>query len=178
MTRDDIMRETLAHVRRVGNLMLDVTEKLNRRAMQHDDSKFSEQEFPAFAAETPNLRSLTYGSDEYKEALKRLGPALSNHYKNNRHHPEYFGNTSCDQCGNEENNPCSCGGSRTQRGNISEMDLLDLIEMLADWKAATERHADGNLRNSIRQNQNRFGYSDEMFNLLTQTANRLGWLKE
>lgn len=167
MTRDDVMRETVKHVRRVGNLMLDVVERLQRRAMAHDDSKFSPEEFDAFAAETPTLRGLTYGSDEYKAALARLGPALEAHYYANRHHPEYFAMEATgafypDQVANGQ--------------AILHMDLLDLIEMLADWKAATERHANGSLRKSIEQNAARFGYDDRMRSLLIQTADRLKWL--
>ena len=159
MTRDDVMRETVAHVRRVGNLMLDAAQSIQRRAMIHDDSKFSPDEFESFAQETPTLRGLTYGSDEYKAALERIKPALGHHYRRNRHHPEHH----------PESPEC--------RG-IQRMDLIDLIEMLADWKAATERHADGSLPRSIVQNAARFGYDDRFACLLAKTAANLGWITE
>lgn len=178
MTRDDVMRETVNHVRRVGNLMLEAVANLQRRAMNHDQSKFSPEEFETFARETPGLKALTYGSPEYKAALARLGPALAHHYAANNHHPEHYGTTTCDQCGSPESDPCSCGGSRTQRGDIHKMDLLCLIEMLADWKAATERHADGSLPRSIVGNAKRFGYDDAMARLLARTAANLGWITE
>jgi hypothetical protein len=57
------------------------------------------------------------------------------------------------------------------------MSLLDVIEMLADWKAATERHADGDLDRSITHNPERFGYGDEIERLLRSTAIELGWLE-
>jgi hypothetical protein len=154
MTRDDVMRETVAHVRRVGDLMLDAVQVLQRRAVRHDDSKFTPEEFEAFAQETPTLRGLTYGSDQYKAALVRLGPALAHHYRVNPHHPEHH-----------------------TRG-VDQMDLLHLIEMLADWKAATERHADGSLPKSIAGNAKRFGYNDAMARLLARTAANLGWITE
>jgi hypothetical protein len=177
ITRDDVMRETLAHVRRVGNLMLDVVERLQRAAMRHDDSKFSAAEFDTFAAETPGLRSLTYGSAEYKAALDRLGPALQHHYQANSHHPEHFGLHICAQCGSDDRTePCTCGGPRT--ADMSRMDLLQLIELLADWKAATERHADGSLPRSIVGNAKRFGYDDRFACLLARTAANLGWISE
>ncbi len=178
MTRDDVMRETEKHVRRVGVLMLEVISKLQRRAVVHDSSKFSPEEFDAFAAETPALRGLTYGSDEYKAALARLGPALDHHYKANDHHPEHFGTTTCDQCGQDESKPCTCGGTRTRRGDIHRMDLIQLLEMLCDWQAATERHANGSLPKSIVQNAKRFGYDDRMAVLLCKTAANLGWMDE
>ena len=34
--------------------------------------------------------------------------------------------------------------------------------MLADWKAATERHADGDLLRSLRLNTERFGLSPQL----------------
>jgi hypothetical protein len=153
MTRDDVMRETVKHVRRVAALMLEASHELERRAVCHDDSKFSPEEFEAFAAETPALRGLTYWSDEYKASLARLGPALQHHYAANRHHPEHFG-----------------------PNGVKMMNLLDLIEMLADWKAATERHANGSLLVSIGQNASRIGYDSEIRNLLISTARDLGWL--
>lgn len=153
MNRDDVMRETLKHVRRVGNLVLDVVDRLQRRAMRHDDSKFSEQEFPAFAEETPKLRELTYNSPDYHAATARLGPALEHHYVNNDHHPQFHPD------------------------GIAGMDLIQLLEMLCDWKAATERHANGNLRRSIAENAVRFGYNGEVARLLLLTAEHMGWIE-
>jgi hypothetical protein len=49
--------------------------------------------------------------------------------------------------------------------------------MLADWKAATLRHADGDLARSIEQNAERFGYGDEIKRLLIHTAAYFGWLE-
>jgi len=34
--------------------------------------------------------------------------------------------------------------------------------MLCDWKAASERHVDGNFERSIEINRKRFGMSDEL----------------
>lgn len=153
MDRDGVMRETVNHVTRVGNLMLDAISNLQKRAVNHDRSKFSPEEFDTFAKETPALRSLTYGSDEYKAALERLGPALKNHYLNNDHHPEHS-------------------------HGIHQMDLMCLIEMLCDWKAASERHANGNIINSIVHNAKRFGYDDKFALLLARTAANLGWITE
>lgn len=152
MTRDDVMRETIDHCHRVANLMMDVTERLNRRAVVHDRSKYNPDEFDAFAEATPRLRSLTYGSEEYKASLTSIQPALKAHYRANRHHPEHHA------------------------GGIDSMNLLDMIEMLADWKAATERHDDGDLRRSIHQNAERFGYGDDITRLLLVTAQWMGWL--
>jgi len=71
---------------------------------------------------------------------------LDHHYAFNRHHPE-----------------CHLNG-------MKDMNLLDIVEMLCDWKAATMRHADGDLRKSIEINQGRFGYSDDLKRILHNTA--------
>lgn len=49
---------------------------------------------------------------------------------------------------------------------VNNMSLLDLIEMLVDWLAATKRHNDGDIRKSIEINQARFGYGDEIKRLM------------
>jgi hypothetical protein len=59
---------------------------------------------------------------------------------------------------------------------IHEMSLVQMIEMLCDWKAATLRHADGDLERSIMQNAERFEYGDEIRELLLNTAQEFGWL--
>jgi hypothetical protein len=53
------------------------------------------------------------------------------------------------------------------------MDLVQVIEMLADWKAATLRHADGSLTRSIIQNADRFGY-DKTFMMSAAARQRAG----
>jgi hypothetical protein len=81
-----------------------------------------------------------------------MGEALQHHYEVNRHHPEHFPN------------------------GIDDMNLLDVIEMLADWKAATLRHADGDLDRSITQNAERFGYGAQLEGILRNTARQLAWI--
>lgn len=147
------IQKTLEHKTRVGDLLGEVNKELFSRAIHHDDSKFSNEELPLFDKYTSQLANLTYGSEEYKDCLKQLGPALEHHYQNNSHHPEYHNN------------------------DLSFMTLLDIIEMLADWKAATERHHNGNIMRSIEINQDRWGYSDELKNILVRTVQSLGWDK-
>lgn len=49
------------------------------------------------------------------------------------------------------------------------MTLVDLIELLADWDAASKRHPDGSIMNSVIINQKRFGYSDELKQIFINT---------
>lgn len=57
-----------------------------------------------------------------------------------------------------------------RRSRFAHMNLVDLIEMLCDWKAATLRHDDGDLIKSLKHNQERFGFGDEIGQLLLNTA--------
>ena len=152
MTYDDVVRSTAKHIRRVGELLMDFTNRLSVRAVLHDQSKWSPEEWPLFASATPKLAKLTYGSDEYAAALEELKPALRHHYARNPHHPEYYQN--------------GMGG----------MSLFDLMELMADWKAAGERHEDSSFMRSIRVNKKRYGMSDDMVRLLLNTAYELGWV--
>jgi hypothetical protein len=53
------------------------------------------------------------------------------------------------------------------------MNLIDLVEMLCDWKAASERHNDGNIKKSIEINTARFGLSWQLAKILENTADLL-----
>ena len=55
------------------------------------------------------------------------------------------------------------------------MDLFDLIEMFFDWKAATERHNDGDINKSIEINKERFKMSDQICDIFKNTAKRLNY---
>lgn len=48
-------------------------------------------------------------------------------------------------------------------------------EMFFDWKAAGERHADGNIYKSIEINKDRFKLSKQTVDIFKNTAERLGY---
>lgn len=152
MTDFDSTADTLKHSLRVGTLMAQPIKELVDRSVSHDRSKTEEPELSVFNEYTPKLRDSTYGSDEYKSYLDDMGEGLRHHYSANRHHPEHFAD------------------------GVNGMTLVDLIEMLADWKAATERHADGDLRRSLEIQRERFGISDQLAQILANTAGWFGWL--
>jgi hypothetical protein len=144
--------DTEAHILEVRRRLNAVIVNLHERALAHDASKLEDPEKPLFDVYTPLLANTKYGSPEYKRHLKGMGEALEHHYRVNDHHPEHH------------------------RHGIHDMDLIQLVEMLADWKAATLRHPDGDLAKSIEQNAGRFGYGQPMVKLLKRTATALGWL--
>ncbi|MDD3875424.1 MAG: DUF5662 family protein [Bacteroidales bacterium] len=147
----DSKADTLLHIKRVNQLMTEAASELIRRANVHDDSKLKSPEKELFDEFTPKLKDCVYGSDEYKEFLKGLKVALDHHYKNNSHHPEHYEN------------------------GVNGFDLFDLIEMFFDWKAATERTKDGNIIKSIEINKERFKLSDQLCDIMKNTAIRLGY---
>lgn len=150
MNNYDSKEDTKKHISRVDFYLTKCICELSTRACNHDRDKIENPtEKKLFDEYTPKLKDCTYGSDEYKTFLKGLKEGLDIHYKNNRHHPEHFKN------------------------GIKDMNLIDLIEMICDWKAASERHADGNVYKSIEINQERFGYSDELKDILKNTVDFL-----
>jgi len=148
----DSAPETLKHIGQVRDLLLEVIYKLSNRSVTHDASKLHPPEKECYDIYTPMLKGLTYGSDEYKATLENMGHTLQHHYQVNSHHPEHFEN------------------------GVNGMSLIDLIEMLADWKAASLRHADGDILKSLEINKKRFGMSDQLAQIFENTAREMGWL--
>jgi hypothetical protein len=126
--------------------------EINIRSSIHDLSKLHDPEKAIFDEMTPKLKGSTYGSEEYKGFLAQMKPALDHHYAKNPHHPEHYPN------------------------GIDGMSLLDLLEMLCDWKAAGERHADGSMERSLTVNRERFKIGPQLQAILRNTAQELGWL--
>lgn len=64
-----------------------------------------------------------------------------------------------------------------RRSRVAKMTLADLVEMLADWRASTERMGGtGDLRESIRLNAKRFGIEPQLAEILVNTAEHFGWI--
>ena len=137
---------TMRHIERVRNLLNLFAVGLLKRGEAHDQSKLDPPEVSAFAEFTPKLAASTYGSPEYESFRKAMGPALDHHYAKNSHHPEHH------------------------KEGVNDMDLLDLVEMFCDWKAAGERHNNGNILKSIATNADRFSLSPQLVRILENTA--------
>jgi hypothetical protein len=161
----DSAKETKKHKNKVKNYTKLCARNLLYRGIIHDDSKLQSPEKEIFDEYTPKLKDCTYGSEEYKQYLKEMNIALEHHYLNNDHHPEYFSMHYKARDG--KGTPAYTG--------LSGMNLMQLTEMLCDWYAATQRHADGDIYKSIEQNQYRFGYSDEIKSIFYNT---IQWIKE
>jgi rubrerythrin len=193
----DSTKDTKEHIENVKNLLQLVVGEIVARALRHDASKLLTPEKEIFDEFTPKLKDSTYGSDEYKSYLKDMGVALQHHYEHNSHHPEYYKLWKCPVCNTvftEDDAPisavlegdkrlcprCCAGGTIMECMlepviSINGMSLLDVIEMLADWKAAGMRHADGDIQKSLEINKKRFDISDQMAAILENTVKEFDW---
>lgn len=151
ITVQDSREENLKHIENVRSKIMKVVMDLIGRAIRHDATKLDEPEKSMYDKYGFLLGTLEYGSDAYKDILKKMKPAIDHHYSSNRHHPEYFAD------------------------GINGMNLVDLMEMLVDWKAAGERHTKypGDIFKSIEMNTERFHIDPQLKQILLNTATYL-----
>lgn len=149
MEKYDSRPDTFRHIQEVQKNINKAIVNLVNRGEKHDQSKLTTPEVEIFDEFTPKLKNSTYGSEEYKQFLNDMGTALNHHYQNEDHHPEHWEN------------------------GIKDMSLISLIELICDWLAAVKRHANGDIYKSIEINQKRFGYSDELKQILINTVKEL-----
>jgi hypothetical protein len=144
--------DTTLHINRVQFLLGQFAIQLLERGSKHDASKLEPPEKAIFDAVGNRLAVITYEGEEYKQSLTELKVALDHHYLHNTHHPEHYPN------------------------GIDGMSLLDLVEMLIDWKAASERHPGGmNIAGSIEVGSRRFSVGDQLKKILLNTVKEIGW---
>lgn len=143
----DSRPETWKHIHRVQHFVNKVAIELIKRGHRHDQSKLVSPEVEVFDELTERLCGLTFGSPEYKANLAdpKLKSALEHHFARNDHHTEHFHNS------------------------FRDMNLIQLTEAMCDWKAASERHNDGNIRKSIDIQQAKLGFSDDLKQILINT---------
>lgn len=96
------------HISRVRMHINTFIQLLIRRAENHDKSKLEEPEL-SWWKEMDKEPRYPYGSEEYKQKIKRWNKVFKHHYQYNRHHPEYY------------------------EYGVSEMTLIDIVEMMCDW---------------------------------------------
>jgi len=144
--------QTKEHIGHVQDFLDKFKDELTERGLKHDGTKLEDPELPLFTEMTPKLSASTYNGEEYNNFLEKLKPALDHHYAKNSHHPEHYPN------------------------GINDMTLIDLVEMIADWKAATMRHDNGNLLKSIEDNTKRFKIDPQLAQILINTAKLLEWI--
>ena len=138
--------DTLTHIKQVARYLQVCLVELSVRSTIHDNSKLESPEMEVFAKVTPILKTLEYGTPEYTEMLEQIRPCINHHYAANRHHPEHFEN------------------------GVSDMNLLDVLEMICDWCAAVKRTENGNIYKSLEINKERFKLDDQLYTILKNTV--------
>ena len=85
---------------------------------QHDSSKYSDEEFEPYRLKfypTNYEKSIISSNNDYsKLVVEKFEEAWKHHYVNNPHHPNHWVDDN---------------------GNIRDMDLKYIVEMLCDWQA-------------------------------------------
>ena len=172
LTYYDSRPETRAHISRVNQLIGRGMGEMDVRGIRHDRTKLTYPEVSAFDRGTPALKGLTYGSDEYKAAFATYGmkEAIEHHYQHNDHHPEYFAYPR-DEHG-QVTGPKN-KGELLDGTAVSRMDLFQVLEMVCDWVAACERHADCDHARSVAVNTERFGLSPQLADIISNTIEKL-----
>ena len=83
-----------------------IDKKLNERALNHDNSKFSEEEWEPYRKRFffVNINEKNSGNEEFQKAW-------SHHKENNSHHNQYWEDTN----------------------QVDKMPFIDVVEMCCDW---------------------------------------------
>ena len=149
MTFDELEEFSRLHYHKylVVKFLSPVIQDLIKRMAEHDDSKFDEDEFPGFVQAKEEFKLVQFGTEEYENLRQKFAKYIESHYKKNRHHPEFHPN------------------------GIEDMTLLDLLEMLIDWKAASLRNRDnGTIEKSIRISSEKYKLNPQLIKILENTA--------
>jgi hypothetical protein len=128
--------------------MSTLSQEVMRRGNQHDDSKYETAEFLPYSEVIEEFERHPYGSKGREKVYASIKPAVDHHLKHNRHHPEFFAD------------------------GIEGMNLVDLLEMIVDWNAATQNHpkVPGDLMTSLHIATEKYKISPQLARILYNTA--------
>ena len=126
-----------------------IIEELSHRANVHDSSKYSNDETVGFVKAIPYTNIKWGSTDIPNDIANSLQDSLLIHHSRNDHHPEYFEN------------------------GIEDMDLIQLLELACDWRAAMIRHKNFDIDETICVGQTRFKFCDSIARILQNTLERI-----
>ena len=153
-TTFEVLTDTIMHVREVQDNLKDITNDIDKRGIVHDMSKFQEPEFSVFCETRPEFVNVNYGTPEYKAVCEKAKVAVDHHYENNRHHVAFH------------------------KDGIKDMNLLDVLEMLADWKAANKRSSDLSFEDSLPKCFENYKIDETLQNLIINTLKYLNYINK
>ena len=169
-----LLRSYLLHCRYVRRGLDHVERALHERADAHDDSKLFADEFAGFSRINKAAREHPYGSEEYRAGLRQEKPTIDLHYSRNRHHPErrqMMGEAAEAARGLPDD--ATYWAART----AAEMNFLDLIEMVCDWRGAYLGYgSQGTWAENMTRQHERYGdqFTDAQWWLIDQVAGFVG----
>ena len=135
------------HISRVRKHMNTFVQLLLKRAINHDRSKLEEPEL-SWWKEMDKEPRYPYGSEEYKQKIKRWDKVFKHHYKYNRHHPEHY------------------------EYGISEMTLVDIVEMMCDWLGYKDTIAISEALKVCDEQMKRYDIPDDIRQIIFNTLLR------
>ena len=142
-----LCRAIYEHKQRVSYYLNLLIHSLQWRSLQHDNSKLEPEEFDAYSSQMDEFCTHEFGSPGYVKAKETIADAVNHHYMCNSHHPEHYSN------------------------GIDGMDLVDVIEMICDWKAATTNNpkAPGTMQKSFDYAVAKYGITPQLANVILNT---------
>lgn len=150
----EVLTDLLMHISEIQEGLAQMRHELELRGIAHDRTKLLPVEFNAFVKTRPKFKKANYGSREYQECVEMIKPSIEHHYKHNRHHTAFHKN------------------------GFADMNLLDILEMLADWRAASRRSPDLSLKDSLPIAYKKYNIPTNMQRHIEATLKYLGWIKE
>ena len=152
---DDTLIYIKRHKNRVLYWMTNFALHLLTRAAEHDNSKLKEPELGMWRKmdEEPRYPYSTDPESDYQKKLRRYQPVFIEHWKNNRHHPEYF-DKNRDDCIDHFG-----------------FDLLDLIEFICDQMLGYRTSLGyTQAKTALATAQERYKFDKEVYQLLENTV--------
>lgn len=135
------------HISRVRKHINTFVQLLLKRAINHDKSKLEEPEI-SWWKEMDKEPRYPYGSEEYKQKIKRWDKVFKHHYKYNRHHPEHYDY------------------------GVSEMTLVDIVEMMCDWLGYKDTITISEALKVCDEQMKRYNISDDVRQIIFNTLLR------
>lgn len=168
-----VLATMLRHVTELRSALLRVQQDLEARAVRHDVSKFSPEEFPGFARINSTARKHPYGSEEYRAAIRAEKDTVDRHQRGNSHHPEYHEarvREDLRRTTSESPGPGLKWVVPVEIEGVDVMPWLDVIEMVCDWWAATQTYGTTPWKEVLEKQKARWNWSLEHWWLIGQVA--------
>ena len=137
-----ITHETLEHILKVSNNINKIIKQLIDRIEKHDKSRLQQEELKEYSDLLIKLKTSDITSEAYQKLLVDYNYIIKLHEKRNRHHPEFH-----------------------YKG-IAGMNLIDILEMLADWVAV---HPKQTLWKELPVLKEKYQLDDQLFSIIKNT---------